>query len=346
MPGTPATSPRVAVVEGNVLDHGCDVLVLKHAQSLHGADKAVYSQLVDAGLRPRLPAAGADTLIKAQGAVAAGQVLFVGVERLLDFGYAEIRAFGRRALGTLAKRREPAREVAMTLHGPGYGLDEAEAFKSQLAGVVDAIESGRFPADLEQVRFIERDRPRARRLQALLQGLVPGGGLLARTAGQREVKLQAASRQVLQAVGESSRLKPKLFVAMPFAAEMDDVYHYGIRGAAEAADALAERTDLQSYTGDVMEFVRKRIEGAKLVIADLTGANPNVFLEVGYAMARGVPTVLLARAGEKVPFDLHGQRRLEYRSIQDLENKLTAELRTLLATEGERPSSAPEPDPA
>ena len=70
---------------------------------------------------------------------------------------------------------------------------------------------------------------------------------------------------------------------MPFKNDMDDTYHYGIQGAVRAAGFLCERADLSTFVGDVMHWVQNRIRTSSLVIADLTEANPNVYLEVGYA---------------------------------------------------------------
>jgi hypothetical protein len=41
-----------------------------------------------------------------------------------------------------------------------------------------------------------------------------------------------------------------------------------------------------------------------VVIADITGERPNCFLELGYALGRSLPTLLLGKAGIKHPFDL------------------------------------------
>ena len=73
---------------------------------------------------------------------------------------------------------------------------------------------------------------------------------------------------------------------MPFAEEYGDRFQYGIQGPANAAGYLCERADLASFTGDVIAWVKDRIGSAALVIADLTAANPNVYLEVGYACRR------------------------------------------------------------
>jgi hypothetical protein len=88
---------------------------------------------------------------------------------------------------------------------------------------------------------------------------------------------------------------------------------------------------LASFTGDVIVWVKDRIASAALVIADLTSANPNVYLEVGYAWGRGVRTVLVAAQGDELKFDVRSQRVLVFRSIRHLEELLTNELKALIA---------------
>ena len=78
-----------------------------------------------------------------------------------------------------------------------------------------------------------------------------------------------------------------------------------------------------------MQWVRDRITSATLVIADLSDANPNVYLEVGYAWGRGVPTILLVRDTKQLKFDVSGQRCLVYRNIKNLEEVLRTELEKL-----------------
>jgi hypothetical protein len=74
--------------------------------------------------------------------------------------------------------------------------------------------------------------------------------------------------------------------------------------------------------------IKERIKTAAFVVAELTGASPNVYLEVGYAWGRGVPTVLLIQQNEvaNLRFDVAGQRCIVYSNIQDLEEKLASEL--------------------
>ncbi len=85
---------------------------------------------------------------------------------------------------------------------------------------------------------------------------------------------------------------------MPFKNDLEDVYVFGIQGPINDAGYLCERVDMLSFTGDILERTKSRIQTSSLVVADLTGANLNVYLEVGYAWGKRRPTLLLARTSE------------------------------------------------
>jgi hypothetical protein len=256
-------------------------------------------------------------------------VLFVGVKSLRKFTYAEIRHFARNAMTFLAQKAPDTRSLALTIHGPGYGLDEVEAFESELAGIVEAVSAGDLPSALESISFVESDTGRARRLAHALKKLFPDGII---SVDERDAiaRLGDQAQNTLRTAGYASFAKSHVFVAMPFAPEMDDVFHYGIQGAVNAAGLLCERADLSAFTGDVVDWVKQRISSATLVVADLSSANPNVYLEVGYAWGCRVPTVLLARDVNDLKFDVKGQRCLFYTSIRNLEELLRNELRSML----------------
>ena len=48
-----------------------------------------------------------------------------------------------------------------------------------------------------------------------------------------------------------------------------------------------------------------KLHRSRVVLADVTGLRPNCFLELGYALGRGLPTMLLAKAGTQHPFDIY-----------------------------------------
>jgi hypothetical protein len=318
----------IEVAEADALAFSADVLVLKHAQALYGVDaKAVEATGSDPSALPRIDGY---RVVSAPAGIAADILLFIGVVPLHDFGYSEIRDFGRRALSTVASEAPDAHSIVLTLHGVGYGLDEIEAFDSELAGVLDAIRDGDVPRTLERVVIAEVAPGRATRMKARLREVLHRGGIVSPGATIDDVVDQPSANR-FRRVGYDSLQHHHAFVAMPFSDEFEDLFHYGISTAVRAAGLLCERIDRQAFTGDVLERLKKQIRSARLVVADLTNSNPNVFLEVGYAWGCDVPTVLMSRKGTDLKFDVHGQHCLFYSGIRDAEELLTKELLALSA---------------
>jgi len=81
--------------------------------------------------------------------------------------------------------------------------------------------------------------------------------------------------------------------------------------------------DQQSVLSDIVQG----INGADLIVADLTDLNPNVFYELGIAHGLGVPTVLITQSLDEVPFDLKSYRTSEYSARFDEVEKLKSFLK-------------------
>ena len=58
----------------------------------------------------------------------------------------------------------------------------------------------------------------------------------------------------------------------------------------------------------------------------MTGSNPNVYLEIGYAWAKGVPTILIVKSSKATAYDLRGHTGHAYKSIISLQKILAEEL--------------------
>lgn len=122
--------------------------------------------------------------------------------------------------------------------------------------------------------------------------------------------------------------RPFIFVLMPFDDRFSDIYKYGIKGAAEDVEAYAERLDEQLFDEGMLDRVFNQISKADVIVADMTGRNPNVFYEVGYAHALGKITLLLTQNAEDIPFDLkHRQHTVYSGSIDTLRTELAGRLR-------------------
>lgn len=317
------------VQSGNALEFKADVLALKYAQNLYGID-AVAADLLfteDDDFATLLPEVSGFRLLATKGKIAAKALLFVGVKPLRQFGYPEIREFGKKVLTSLASAVPEINHLCLTIHGAGYGLDETEAFESEVAGLLDAIKSGDYPERLQRITIVERSVARAKRLKNVLARLLPNGRIEVGQGGDIK-ELGDKATEHLRSVGSASEDKPHIFVAMPFADEMDNTFYFGIQEPINAAGFLCERADLAVFVGDVMAWVKQRIASSALVIAELSTANPNVYLEVGFAWGCGLPTVLLFQHGVQIPFDVQSQRRITYNplKIKDLAEALRKEL--------------------
>jgi len=142
-------------------------------------------------------------------------------------------------------------------------------------------------------------------------------------------------REEIQREPESKRIST-FFVLMPFAPELEDVYHLGIREVVRDLGASCERADEMQYTGGIIEKIYASILSSDAVIAEVTSPNPNVYYEIGYAHALGKPVVLLTKEIHGTPFDLRGYNHVVYSSIIDLRKRLTSMLQQLKKAEGDR----------
>ncbi len=133
----------------------------------------------------------------------------------------------------------------------------------------------------------------------------------------------------------------QVFIAMSFreSKTLDSVY----KAIEEAIDQFnmghpdtslsPRRVDKQHGASfDIQARVFREIEQSRLVIADLSDERPNVYCEVGYAKARGIPFFLTFHKGSgskpsnKVHFDLAPYRYIEYDNPLDLRDSLKKEL--------------------
>jgi hypothetical protein len=105
------------------------------------------------------------------------------------------------------------------------------------------------------------------------------------------------------------------FVLMPFAAEFRPVYNEAIKPAATEATLECKRADDIYQPGQIMAQVWQKLMEARVVVADLTTRNPNVFYELGLAHTLGHEVILLTQNMDEVPFDLRHLRCFDYTLI-------------------------------
>jgi hypothetical protein len=105
---------------------------------------------------------------------------------------------------------------------------------------------------------------------------------------------------------------PNAFVAMQFGEPFDTIYREVIKPESEKLGFEVMRIDELNQPGIIVQDIQRRIEDSKVVIAEISAANQNVYYEGGYAHALNKPTILLAQRGKDLPFDIRSYRVIFY----------------------------------
>jgi len=105
----------------------------------------------------------------------------------------------------------------------------------------------------------------------------------------------------------------RCFVMMPFGPPLGGYYDTVYKPAIEKAGLQPVRADAEIFgAGKIMDQIWSGIRTAKVLVAELTLRNPNVFYELGLAHALKKPVVLVSSNEGDVPFDLHHIRVIYY----------------------------------
>lgn len=104
----------------------------------------------------------------------------------------------------------------------------------------------------------------------------------------------------------------KVFVVMQFSEPYHELYEDVIQPVTKDFGLEAHHAGEVFGPGIILYDIVHDINEAKIVVAEITEQNQNVFYELGYAHALRKPTILLAERGKDLPFDVSGYRCLFY----------------------------------
>lgn len=149
---------------------------------------------------------------------------------------------------------------------------------------------------------------------------------------QSQTQDESAKEEETETEEEENRVEQfqksqhRAFVIMPFSHEFDDVWNGGIKRACQELKIAALRVDEINLSSGITDDIKKFVKKATTVVVDITGNNPNVMYELGYALGRGKKPIIICQGESKVPFDVANIRHLEYidswQGIEDLNKGL------------------------
>ena len=157
--------------------------------------------------------------------------------------------------------------------------------------------------------------------------VVEGPGGSGRQPGKRS---EMAVRPNFKKLRFTTRQK-HCFYLCPFSEPFNSIYQVHVTPTVISEGFSIIRADQLYGTEPVIEDIWTGINEAELLIADVTGRNPNVAYEIGIAHTVGKPVILLTQNMQDVPFDLRHLRAISYESstegCEQLRVQLAATLR-------------------
>jgi hypothetical protein len=125
----------------------------------------------------------------------------------------------------------------------------------------------------------------------------------------------------------------KCFVIMPFGQDnSNEIYEEWIKDAVEETEfngrkIRCHRADKSLRPGEIIKHIIENLIDSEIVIADLTGRNPNVFYELGVRHTLTNNTILISQDINDIPFDLRLQQIITYKYDPGGMRKLKMDIR-------------------
>lgn len=130
-----------------------------------------------------------------------------------------------------------------------------------------------------------------------------------------EIVSKPSGQQIVKKVDSKS-----VFVLMPFEERFQTIYYNVLKPVVEALGYSISKADENLSIGTVIEQIQKSIKDALLVIADVSGKNPNVFYELGYAHGLEQNVLIVTTNKNDVPFDISHIRYFQYSYDPNFDN--------------------------
>lgn len=144
-------------------------------------------------------------------------------------------------------------------------------------------------------------------------------------------------------------MEKRCFVAMPFDGTCDSPYYNAILPACMGLDIKCIRIDEDWSQGAIMQDIINGLFDSDMVVANITGANPNVYYELGISHALPYPnkTIMIAKHGTEFPFNIRAYKIIQYNDeskegLEVLKGQLKERMKNIL--EGPNDSSNPVQD--
>jgi hypothetical protein len=110
----------------------------------------------------------------------------------------------------------------------------------------------------------------------------------------------------------------------------DEVMEYIINPVCQEFGYSVVRADTMANSGLITKAIIEQIISADLVIADLTGNNPNVFYELAIRHSYRKPAIQIIKGDTEIPFDVSNMRTILYETTLSGADSAKKEIEAML----------------
>ena len=184
-----------------------------------------------------------------------------------------------------------------------------------------------------------------------LQDTVPQSALPQSQSDAHEPSSQLAGTAPCSGATETVKYENTCFYITPIGSENSEERKHSdmllecvVSPVLEEFGLKAVRADKIDKPGIITNQILDYITKSRMVIADLSFHNPNVFYELAVRHMKGLPTIHLSRSCDRIPFDIGNFRTITldmtdiYTFVPQLEtykSQIASQLRSLLDANGE-----------
>jgi hypothetical protein len=125
----------------------------------------------------------------------------------------------------------------------------------------------------------------------------------------------SSSREVVEKDAGLSASESLVFVSMEYSQEMDRLYSEIFKPTIKSLGLIPLRADEITSTDSIFSDIRRAVDACAVVIAEISGFNPNVMHEIGLAQSIDKPTIIVCRCGydeNQIPSNIRHLRRIMY----------------------------------
>ncbi len=122
-----------------------------------------------------------------------------------------------------------------------------------------------------------------------------------------------------------------IFVLTPF----NDIFiedFISIQNLCNEVGFNCSRGDEEYFSSEIFKHILKQILKARIIIANISGRNPNVLYELGIAQTLGKSVILISKNPNEIPIDIKTKKFIIYKNEHELREKLRTEIIRILNT--------------